>query len=134
MPKNIQNKIARNDPTPSRQTTRLFIEVPGVGWKPVSCTWGSIIRPKNLCLPELAGKTVRAALASISMVNRKPATLNQLRIEHWLIGGDGNPDMDDQVRHVVARFHLTMRGGNDPGVTSEDVDEIKQHLGIISPS
>lgn len=127
MPKKIQNQ-----PTPSRQTTRLFIEVPGVGWEPASCTWGSIIRPKNLCLPELAGKTVRAALASISIVNRKPATLNQLRIEHWLIGGDGIPDMDDQVRHVVARFHLTTMEGNGPDVTPIDVEEIKRRLGIVS--
>lgn len=118
-------------PTSRRQTFRVFVDVPGAGWKLIGGMSGSMKPRKLPCIPECAGMTVRAALANIRIERRKPAALNYLMIERWKIGDDGVADPDDQFQHVVARIIATGKG--DPIVsvpTKEDVEAIKRCLGL----
>lgn len=132
MSKHTKDNSSPNQPASSRQTIRLFVDVPGSGWKAIGGTRGIAIPRDVLHLPEFAGKEIRVALANIKVERRKPVALNRLSIEHWKIGNDGNADQEDQLRHVVARMKGKPSDSAESNPTEADIRTIKRCLGISS--
>lgn len=87
---------------------------------------------KVIYLPECAGMTVRAAVANVKIERRKPAALNYLRMENWIIGDDGIADEKDQFQHVMRRITTLAGDDADTVPTQEDIEAIKCCLGISS--
>lgn len=132
MNKTPKSQSAPNQPISGHQTFRNFVYVPGSGWKAIGGMRGSMKPRKAIYLPECAGQTVRAAIANVKIVGRKPAVLNYLRMENWIIGDDGIADEEDQFQHVMRRI-TTLAGDDANSVpTQEDIAAIKRCLGINS--
>lgn len=91
---------------------------------------GSMKPRKAIYLPECAGMTIRAAIANVKIVRRKPAVLNYLRMENWKIGDDGIAYEEDQFQHVMKRITTVAGDDADSAPTPEDIDAIKRCLGI----
>lgn len=93
---------------------------------------GSMKPRKAIYLPECAGMTIRAAIANVKIVRRKPAVLNYLRMENWIIGDDGIADEADQFQHVMQRITTAAGDAADTAPTQEEIEAIKRCLGISS--
>lgn len=127
MSEQSKSEAAPKQRATGRGTHRIFIDVPGYGWKLIGSAPGTGIPSKLLYFPEFSGKTIRAAIAHISVERGKPTALNKLRIENWKIGDDGRADMEDQVRHTAA---MIMGKDGDSIATKEDIEAIKRCLGL----
>lgn len=132
MSKHTKDNPVPNEPAYSRQTIRLFVDVPGSGWKAIGGTRGLAVPRDVLHLPEFAGKVIRVALANIKVEKRKPVALNKLMIENWKIGDDGNADQEDQLQHIVARMKGVLGDSATSNPTDADIAAIKRCLGISS--
>ena len=133
----VMNKDTKDNPSLSktaykRQTIRLFVDVPGAGWKAIGGTRGLAIPRDVLYLPKFAGRVIRVALANIKVEKRKPVALNRLSIESWKINDDGNADQEDQLQHVVARMKGKPGESAESIATETDIGAIERSLGISS--
>lgn len=132
MSKTPKSQTAPNQPISGHQTFRNFVYVPGSGWKAIGGMRGSMKPRKAIYLPECAGMTIRAAIANVKIVRRKPAVLNYLRMENWIIGDDGIADEADQFQHVMQRITTAAGDAADTAPTQEEIEAIKRCLGISS--
>jgi hypothetical protein len=109
----------------------LLAYIDSYGWKTIGYMRGTAIPRKTLYLPEFSGKTIRAAIAKVSIAKRKPVALNHVRIENWKIDDDGNANQTDQLHHVYSRMIASGQDADsDPTAAAEDIEAIKRCLGI----
>lgn len=111
---------------------RLLVYVDGYGWIPIGFMRGTAIPRKKLYLPEFAGKTIRAAIAIVGIVKRKPVALNHVKIENWKIDEDGYANYTDQLHHDYSRMIVNSKlAVAEIAPDEEDVLAIKRCLSIF---
>lgn len=134
MPENSQNDCTQQLPDSGHQKIRYFNDDPSTGWQAIPAARAEAIYRRELRVPELAGKTMRIAIAYVKFDAGTPITLSSLSISHWKIDDDGIADKTDQMRRIIEKIDGGVGGDGDSIATNDDVEAIKCCLGLSGAS